>query len=100
MEYAIFEIESGKEDDAKTLEKDDLVSRQTITIRNAKALGMEGDSTYIKIEGSQAAIERALEIVEDNELGEKLSNDDAKDIYDKIAEEEESASEGMGMIFD
>jgi hypothetical protein len=100
MEYAIFKIETGKEGDAKMLEKDDLVSRQTITIRNAKALGLEGDSTYIKIEGSPEALQRALEIVEDNELGEKLSNDDAKDIYDKIAEEEESASEGMGMIFD
>lgn len=100
MEYAIFEIEKGKEDDAKMLEEDDLVSRQTITIRNAKALGLDGDSTYIKIEGSPEALQRAVEMVEDNDLGEKLSEEDAKDIYDTIAEEEESASQGMGMIFD
>ncbi|MFO8132412.1 MAG: hypothetical protein R6U10_00515 [Thermoplasmatota archaeon] len=100
MEYAIFEIESGKESDAKMLEEDDLVSRQTITIRNAKALGLDGDATYIKIEGSDEAIERAVEMVEENELGEKLSEEEAKDIYDKIAEEEESASQGMGMIFE
>ena len=100
MEYAIFEINAGKESDAKMLEEDDLISRQTITIRNAKALGLDGDSTYIKIEGNPEAIERAVEMVEDNELGEKLSEKEAKDIYDKIAEEEESASHGMGMIFD
>jgi len=100
MEYAIFEINADKESDAKMLEEDDLISRQTITIRNAKALGLDGDSTYIKIEGNPEAIERAVEMVEDNELGEKLSEKEAKEIYDKIAEEEESASHGMGMIFD
>lgn len=100
MEYVIFEIEEGKESEAKMLEKDDLISRQTITIRNAKPLGLEGGSTYIKIEGSPEALQRAEEIVEDNDLGEKLSDDKGKEIYDKIAEEEESASQGMGMIFD
>lgn len=100
MEYAVFEIDKGKGSDAKMLEEDDLVSRQTITIRNAKALGLDGDSTYIKIEGSQEAIERAVEMVEDNDLGKKADDDEAKEIYDKIAEEEESASQGMGMIFE
>ena len=100
MEYAIFEIEADKESNAKMLEEDDLISRQTITIRNAKALGMDGDSTYIKIEGSDEALKHAVEMVEDNELGEKLSEKEAKEIYEKIAEEEESASHGMGMIFD
>ncbi len=100
MEYAVFEIEAGKEGDAKMLEQDDLISRQTITIRNATALGLEGDSTYIKIEGSDEALKRATGMVADNELGEKLSEKEAQEIYDTIAEEEENASQGMGMIFD
>lgn len=99
MASAIFEIKREKEKEMDALKEDDIVSRQSITIRDAKSLGMEGESIYIKIEGSDEAIERAEEIVKEKSLGKKLSEDEAKPIDDKIKEEEESASEGMGFIF-
>ncbi len=99
MEHVIFEISKEKEEGINLLKKDDLVSRQSIMIRDAKSLGMEGDSIYVKIDGSEEAVKLAEEIVRENELGKKLSEEEAKPIMDKIKEEEESASEGMGFIF-
>ncbi len=99
MEHVIFEIEKEKADGINLLEKDDLVSRQSIMTRDSKSLGIEGDSIYVKIDGSEEAVKQAEKIVEENKLGKKLDEKEAKPIMDKIKEEEESASEGMGLIF-
>ena len=83
MEHVIFEIEKEKAEGISLLEKDDLVSRQSIMTRDSKSLGIEGDNIYVK----------------ENELGKRLSKKEAEPIMEKIREEEESASEGMGFIF-
>lgn len=99
MARAIFEIKKEKEIEMDTLKQDDIVSRQSITIRDAKSLGMKGENIYVKIEGSSEGIEKAEEIVKEQSLGKKLSEKKAKPIDEKIKEEEENASEGMGFIF-
>jgi len=99
MASAIFEIKKEKEKEMDALKQDDIVSRQSITIRDAKSLGMKGENIYIKIDGSSEAIKRAEGIVKEHSLGKKLSKKDAEPIEKKIKEEEESASEGMGFIF-
>ena len=78
--------------------KDDLVSRQSITTREAPALGMKSDLHLVFIEGAEEAIARAREIFK--ELGEPLPEPEAAEAFRKIKEEEERASVGMGMIFD
>jgi hypothetical protein len=97
MPYAIFKIENPR--DIDTLVRDDMISRQSITTRDAKALGMKESHFYVKIEGTQEALEKATDIVKENEIGECLSDKDAKKIDTKLKKEEESASEGIGMIF-
>ena len=99
MAYIIFEILKEKESGMDILKKDDLISRQSLTIRDARSLDIEGDAIYLKIEGSQEALNRAEDIIKEHKLGEKLSETNAQPIYDTIKDEEESASEGMGMIF-
>ncbi|HHH78192.1 MAG TPA: hypothetical protein ENL18_03150 [Thermoplasmatales archaeon] len=99
MEHVIFEIEKEKAEGISLLEKDDLVSRQSIMTRDSKSLGIEGDSIYVKIDGSEEAVKQAEKIVKENELGKRLSEKEAEPIMEKIREEEESASEGMGFIF-
>ena len=81
------------------LHTDDLISRQSLTTRDARSLDLEGDNIYLKLEGSQEALDRAADLVEEHELGKQLSEAESQPIYDKIKEEEETASEGMGMIF-
>jgi hypothetical protein len=79
--------------------KDDLVSRQSILTRDSSSLDLEGDSSYIKIEGSEEGIKRAEELAEELEF-KKLDENEKKKINEKIEEQEDSAATGMGMIFD
>jgi hypothetical protein len=95
--YAIFKVEKEKEANAKDAMKDDLVSRQSIIIRDSKSLGMDTNCIYIKIEGSKEGIDKAKEIFD--EFGELLSEKEAAKINKKIREDEESASVGIGFIF-
>ncbi|UCH71421.1 MAG: hypothetical protein JSW62_03210 [Thermoplasmatales archaeon] len=99
MSYVIFEVKSEDTGKINKLMKDDLVSRQSIITRDSSSLNLEGDVSYIKIEGSDDGIKRAEEISKDLEF-KKLDKKKAKEINDKIEEQEDSAASGMGMIFD
>jgi len=78
--------------------RDDLTSRQSITMRDASALDMKLDLHLVMIEGNDKGVERAKEVFKG--VGEPLPEKEAKIAYDKIKEEEEKASTGVGMIFD
>ena len=99
MTYVIFEVK--KEDSGKVNKviKDDLVSRQSITTRDASSLDVKGESTFLKIEGSMDALKKADELAK--ELGfKKLGEKKAKEVNAKIEAQDDSAASGMGMIFD
>lgn len=99
MTYVIFEVKQEKSGMINKLIKDDLVSRQSILTRDAKALDVKGEVTYVKVEGSKGGLKRAEELAK--ELGfKKLSKKDAEKVNEKIEEQEESAASGIGMIFD
>jgi hypothetical protein len=99
VEYIIFEVK--KEDSSKIDEvvKDDIVSRQSITIRDSRSLGIEDvDAIYVKIEGSKEGLKRAEELFKEDGI-KKLSTKKAKEINEKIESQDDSAISGMGMIF-
>lgn len=99
MSFVIFEVKSAEAGKINTLIKDDLVSRQSIVIRDAPSLDIKEDVSYLKIEGSAEGLKRAEELAK--ELGmKKVNAKKAKTINEKIAEQEDSAATGMGMIFD
>ena len=99
MTYVIFEVKSDEVGKINKLTKDDLVSRQSILTRDSSSLNMKGEFSYIKVEGSDNGIKRAEELAKELEL-KKLNVKKAKEINDKILEQEDSAASGMGMIFD
>jgi len=97
--YVIFEVKAAEAGKINTLIKDDLVSRQSIVIREANSLDIKGEVSYLKVEGSTEGLKRAEELAK--ELGmKKLPVKKAKTIDEKIKEQEDSAATGMGMIFD
>ena len=97
--YVIFKVKTAEAGKIHTLIKDDLVSRQSIVIRDANALDIKEDASYLKIEGSTEGLRRAEELAK--ELGmTKLPEKKAKTVDEKIREQEDSAATGMGMIFD
>jgi len=99
LAFVIFEVKSEDAGKINKLIKDDLVSRQSVLTRDSSSLGIDGDVSFVKIEGSEDGIKRAEELAK--ELGmKKLTDKEAKEINEKIEEQEDSAASGMGMIFD
>lgn len=99
MSYVIFEVKSDQVGKINSLLKDDLISRQSILTRDAGSLELEGDVSFLKIEGSDEGLKRAESLAE--ELGfSKLDEKKAAEVNEKIIQQEDSAADGMGMIFD
>ena len=82
MSYAIFSVEKTQASKINKILKDDLISRQSISIRDASVLDIEKDVRYVLIEGSDDAIKKAEEMFSD--VGKKEGDEEAKNIYDKI----------------
>ncbi len=99
MAYVIFEVKSAEAGKIQTILQDDIVSRQSIVIRDANSLDIKEAASYLKVEGSSDGLKRAEDLAK--ELGmKKLPVKKAKVIDEKIKEQEDSAATGMGMIFD
>lgn len=99
MVYVIFEVKSEDAGKINKITKDDLVSRQSILTRDSSSLNIDGEVLFVKIEGSEAGIKRAEELAKELDF-KKIDKKKAKEINDKIIEQEDSAASGMGMIFD
>ncbi|KAA0006089.1 MAG: hypothetical protein DRN05_07470 [Thermoplasmata archaeon] len=99
MAFVIFEVKSEDVGKINKLVKDDIVSRQSILTRDSSSLNLDGEFTYVKVEGSEEGLKRAEELA--GELGlKKVDDKKAMEINDRIKEQEDSAASGMGMIFD
>ena len=99
MTYVIFEAKTEDSGKINKIIKEDIVSRQSILTRDSRSLNLKGDFLYLKIEGSDEGIKKAEELAKEFEI-KKLDKKKAKEINEKIQEQEESAASGMGMIFD
>ena len=97
MAWTLFSIPSAKRAELDTVLKDDILSRQSHKIRDAKAVGGPADVTYVLLEGGPDAMKRADELLAP--VGTKLPTPEATALYQKFKDEEESASAGMGLFF-
>jgi len=97
MAYVVFKVEKDMVNKIDEILKDDIVSRQSIVVRDASALGIKIDARLVFLEGNEKAIQRARELFKD--IGSAADEAVAKKVHDKIREEESSAASGMGMIF-
>ncbi len=95
--YRVFRVPPEKASQADVVWKDDVVSRQSITAREAKSLGMTGDDRYVLIEGSEAGIARATELLKD--IAKALGGAEAETVYRRFRAQDEEAASGMGLIF-
>ncbi len=93
MSYVIFETEKAKRSEVDEKLKTDLISRQSITVREGSGMGLD-EKLYILIEGSEDAISLAKE-----ELSFAKIPENQEEIYEKFKAQEDDAASGMGMIF-
>ncbi len=75
--------------------KDDVVSRASIIFKEGSIIGKKGYFCYIR--GTEEQCKRVLELTKD--LVTEISGKDKEELINKIKEEENKASEGMGDIF-
>ncbi|HEX9566169.1 MAG TPA: hypothetical protein VGA48_01070 [Thermoplasmata archaeon] len=95
--YRVFRVPAAQASRADVVWKDDLVSRQSITSRDAKSLGLRGDYRYVLVEGSDAGVARATELLKD--LAHALAGKEAERVYRQFRAQDEEAASGMGLIF-
>jgi len=96
--YIIFEVKTEDVGKINQMLKDDLVSRQSLLTRDSSSLDIDKDVSYVKVEGSKEGLKKAEEIAKELEF-KKLNKKKTEEVNKKIEEQEESAADGMGMIF-
>lgn len=74
---------------------DDILSRQSLVIRDSRHFGTPGDWVYLFVEGEQKGITRADAVL--LEFGERAP--DAATLHQLLKDEEDAAAGGLGSIF-
>jgi hypothetical protein len=97
MAWTLHSVPSAKRGELDAVLTDDVLSRQSQKVRDAKAVGGPTDAIYVLLEGSAEAMKRADELL--SSVGSKLPAAEAETLYRKFKDEEESASAGMGLFF-
>jgi hypothetical protein len=94
--YRVFRVPTSQALKVEALLTDDLVSRQSITRRDAKTLGLPDEGLLVLVEGSQAGVERASALLADVPALEGAAADE---VYRRLKLEEEDAASGLGLVF-
>ena len=97
MAWRIYLVPSAKKTELDAALADDQVSRQSQKIRDAASAGGPAGELYVLLEGAEAALARADELLAP--LGKKLPPTDADPLYRKFKDEDEAAAAGMGLFF-
>jgi len=97
MAWTIFSVPTGKRLELDAVLKDDVISRQSQTVRDAGALGGPADTTYVLIEGAADAVRRAEELL--TPVGTRLPSADGERLHQRFKDEQDEASAGMGLFF-
>jgi hypothetical protein len=97
MAWTLFSVPGTKRTELDAVLKDDRVSRQSQTIRDAATMGGAAGNVYVLIEGAADAVHRAEELLAT--VGTRPPTTDAEALYRRFKDEEDSASAGMGLFF-
>lgn len=95
--YRVFRVPAAQAARTDVVWKDDVVSRQSITVRDAKSLGMTGEDRFVLVEGSDAGVSRAADLLKD--IAKALPSKEAERVYLQFRAQDEEAASGMGLIF-
>src|SRR5207253_10733681 len=94
--YRVFRLTPAQADQVNLLTADDVVSRQSVTVRDAKSLGLKGDDRYVVVEGSEEAVARATEVLKGIP---PLKGAGAEHVYLRFRSQDEQAAFGMALSF-
>jgi hypothetical protein len=96
--YVVLRVPPERKGKADEVLSDDLVSRQSIAVRDARSLGMTSQSgILILIEGEEGAVRRAEELLQG--VAEKLPEGEAAKAYEQFRKDSEDMASGIGLVF-
>jgi len=95
--HRVFSVPSDARSKIDAVLQDDRVSRQSIAVRDADALGFPGKGTFVIIQGESDALARADALFKG--VGVALPNKEAEAVLRVVKSQEDAATAGMGTIF-
>jgi hypothetical protein len=97
MAWVIFEVPNERRPKLDEVLRDDLLARQSHKLRDAATLGGRAGHLYVQIDGSAESVTKAEAMLKD--VGTKLPSKEAEALRARLQEEDEAASQGMGLFF-
>ena len=98
MEWITFVKKENVRKAEETLKKDfDIAAKQSITLRDARALGFNYDGSFLLMSGDDVGVNKCKELIKD--FVSEAKKEDIEKARNAIKQEEEAAAEGMGGIF-
>jgi len=94
---AFVKKENVKKAEEKLKSDFDVAAKQSITIRDAKPLGLNLDGSFFLIDGDEKGVSKCKDLIK--EFVAEAKAEELKKAQEKIKQEEEAAAEGMGGIF-
>ena len=98
MEWITFVKKDNARKAEEALRNDfDVAAKQSITVRDANALGIKLDGSFFLISGDDAGVSRCKDLIKD--FIAEAKKEDLDNAREAIRKEDEAAAEGMGGIF-
>lgn len=95
MAFRVFRIKSALRARLEEALGDDILSRQSIQVRDARAFGVPGDFVLLFVEGEEKGMLRADAVI--LEFGEREPA--AAELHARLKAEEDEAASGLGSVF-
>lgn len=95
MPFQVYRVRSADRARLDAALGDDILSRQSLVLRDARHFGQPGDYVYLFVDGSEAGIIRADGLLLD--FAERAP--DAKELHERLKAEEDEAASSLGSIF-
>jgi hypothetical protein len=97
MAWTLYRVPTPHKTELDQVLADDQISRQSHKIRDAATVGGPAGELYVLIEGAEAAVHHADELLA--KVGTKVPHEEAEKLHHRFKEEDESAAAGMGLFF-
>lgn len=97
MAWVLYEIPNEHRAKLDEVLRDEVIARQSLKLRDAAVLGGRSGHLYVQIDGSTEAVTKAETLLK--EVGTKVPAKEAEALRARLQEEDEVASQGMGLFF-
>lgn len=95
MAFQVYRVKTSDRAKLDAALGDDILSRQSLNIRDARHFGRNEDALFLFVEGTEGGILRADAML----LGFAERAQDAEDLYRRFRDEEDAAASGLGSVF-